>query len=136
MRTENIAYLLAVAAAFASCTKETAPEILISQDPVHEVCLKVGIEGSEDGTRTIVQSGGSVVWNYNEESISVFTAPGTQWKFTKKPGSGPTAEFTGGFSGSPSSEQDIKRAGPLDSKALSINAPLSFFNFFIVLQWL
>ena len=103
MRTENIAYLLAVAAAFASCTKETAPEILISQDPVHEVCLKVGIEGSEDGTRTIVQSGGSVVWNYNEESISVFTAPGTQWKFTKKPGSGPTAEFTGGFSGSPSS---------------------------------
>ncbi len=101
MSTRNLFLASAIAAAaLASCTGELSPEVLISQDSARELSLKLGIEGHEEDTRTFVQSGGKVVWNYNEESISVFTAPGTHWQFTKKPGSGPTAEFTGVISGS------------------------------------
>ena len=101
MRTWNLFFASAVAAAaLAACTGEMSPEVLISQDSVREVSLKVGIEGQGNDTRTCVQYDGSVMWHYNEESISVFTAPGTQWKFTKKEGYGPTAEFTGEVSGS------------------------------------
>ena len=100
MKTVKLLLLLITAAVLFSCTGEAVPEHSDAKDEMQTISLQVGLEGRGNATRTIVYYNGDVVWNGNEESISVFTAPGVQSKFSKPLGD--SNIFSGSVSSTPS----------------------------------
>ena len=100
MKTVRFLLLPLATAVLFSCTRKAVPEECVANENLQTISLSVGLEDRDPSTRTYVSSGRKVHWHYNAESISVFTAPGVQFKFSKPVGE--SNVFSGSLSSVPS----------------------------------